>query len=423
MSNALAIAAVTATLRNLLQQGLDADVPGTDVTTQPLDKARNNSNGNQVNLFLYQTAPNAAWRNMDMPRQVKPGETGQPPLPLNLYYLITAYGQNNDDVLGHRLLGRAMSILHDHPLLGAVEIEGALPGNDLHEQVERVRITPQPTSLDEMSKLWTTFQTPYRISAAYQVSVVLVESTRPARTPLPVLTRGSVDDQGVIPQPDLTPPFPTLESVRPPSNQPSARLGDVLTLSGHHLDGDQQEVVLLFHHPRLEDPIEAAPLPGRTATEIRVELPDEPENWPAGFYTTAVGFKQDGELERTSNELPFSLAPRILDITPNPAARDASEDVTLTVTCSPEVLLDPEQRLLKQRAALLLGDREVLAAPAPPAPGEEEEPTTDTLECLVTEASPGEHSVRLRIDGVDSLLVDRSVVPPVFDESQKVTIT
>ena len=46
-----------------------------------LDKARNGNNtANQLNLFLYQTMVNAAWRNMDMPRQVKPGETGQPPL-------------------------------------------------------------------------------------------------------------------------------------------------------------------------------------------------------------------------------------------------------------------------------------------------------------------------------------------------------
>jgi hypothetical protein len=30
--------------------------------------------------------------------------------------------------------------------------------------------------------------------------------------------------------------------------------------------------------------------------------------------------------------------------------------------------------------------------------------------------------VRLRIDGVDTLLVNRAVDPPEFDESQKVTI-
>src|SRR5690348_13905400 len=67
MSNSLAIAAVTAALRHLLDRGLSADVPGTRVTTRPPDKARDGQSGNQVNLFLYRTAPNAAWRNADWP--------------------------------------------------------------------------------------------------------------------------------------------------------------------------------------------------------------------------------------------------------------------------------------------------------------------------------------------------------------------
>ena len=44
-----------------------------------------------------------------------------------------------------------------------------LRDSDLQDQVERVRITAQPLSLEEMSKLWMTFQTQYRISAAYEV--------------------------------------------------------------------------------------------------------------------------------------------------------------------------------------------------------------------------------------------------------------
>ena len=76
-----------------------------------------------------------------------------------------------------------MGILHDHPLLGAAEIEAALAESNLDQQVERIRITPQPLTLEEMSKLWTTFQTQYRISAAYQACVVLIESERARREP------------------------------------------------------------------------------------------------------------------------------------------------------------------------------------------------------------------------------------------------
>jgi len=411
MSNSLAIAAVTATLRNLLFQGVnaDADLSGTAVTTRPPDKARGgNDNGNQINLFLYQTSPNAALRNADMPRQVKPGEIGQPPLALNLYYFMTAYGANDDDILGHHLLGRAMSVLHDHPLLGSDEIRNALAGNDLYSQLERVRITLQPLPLDDLSKLWTTFQTQYRITAAYQVAVVLIESERPLKAALPVLTRGP-GDKGVAAQPDLTPPFPMIETVLPPNTQPSARQGDRLTISGHHLDGTS--VRLLFNNARLPQPIELTQLQSNTATEIQVVLPDAaidpqaPASWPVGVYMVSAVIGQVDAPDRTTNEVPFALAPRIT--IPASINRDGNGDATLNLTSSPEIW--PEQRV-----ALLLGDREVVAQP--------HLSQTDSLAFVITAATPGEFFVRLRVDGVDSLLIDRTGALPKFDASQKVTI-
>jgi hypothetical protein len=175
MSNARAIAAVTATLRHLLDQGLNADVPGTKVTTRPPDKARDHG-GNQVNLFLYHTQPNAAWRNM-APAPLPAETPATPPLALNLYYLLTVYGDNDDDPdpFSHRLLGQAMRLLDEHPVLQAEEMQAALPDNDLYRQAERVRIVLQPLSLDEWAKLWSAFQTPYRLSVAYEVSVVLID--------------------------------------------------------------------------------------------------------------------------------------------------------------------------------------------------------------------------------------------------------
>lgn len=404
MSNSLAIAAVTATLSHLLEAGSNLDLPGTIVTTKPPEKARNGSNNNQLNLFLYQTSPNAALRNMPLSSQVKSGESGFPPLALNLHYLVTAYGQNDDDIFSHRLLGRAMSILHDHAVLDAEEIKAALTGNDLHEQIERVRITPQPMPLEEMSKLWMMLQAQYRISAAYQVEIVLIESTRPVKTPLPVLTRGA-NDQGVLSQPDLTPPFPTLLEINHPNQQPSARLGDTLTLKGHHLDAETVTVGLT--HPRLATPIELTPLSGRTSTEISIQIPNNPTDWVAGFYRLVGVLKQTNQPDRITNELPFSLAPQISTIAPNPAPRNASGNVTLTLTCRPQVRIE-------QRVSLLLGDREILVEPRTNA--------ADPLVFNVTAIASGDYLVRLRVDGVDSLLVNRAVTPPVFDSTQKVTI-
>jgi len=413
MSNGKAIAAVTASLRALLDAKLKAANP--NVTTSSPDKAHDEK-GDRVNLFLYHTQVEPSWRNTDMPRQNKPGETGHPPLPLNLYFLLTAYSDDKNEVHSHALLGLAMQVLHDHPLLDPAQIKDAISGeedlkdSDLHEQIERVRITLQPLSVEEISKLWTAFQTQFRTSVSYQVSVVLIESTRPTKTPLPVLQRGK-GDTGVSSQPDVTapvPPFPALTGIDLPAGQTSARLGDVITLSGHHLDGAPVAV-------RLNNPNLAAPSPvtiqDRKPEAIRIQLDDTPAAWVAGIYTVAVEIGTGADLQ-TTNELPLTVAPRIVKQPPAfplplDVTRNADHAADITLKCSPQV--QP-----RQRAALLLGDREVFAEPHPAA--------TDTLTFKVPNAPLGLHFLRLRIDGVDSLLITSVADKPAFDPDQRVTI-
>jgi hypothetical protein len=407
LSNSLAIAAVTATLRSLFVSVIPADseLADTIVTTKHPDNARNGQTANQLNAFLYQTNPNAAWRNADVQSQVMPGEVKPPALPLDLSYLITAYGSEDDDIAAHRVLGRAMGLLHDHPLLGRDEIQSALVGNDLHEQIERVRISPRGLTVDEISKLWSAFQTEYRISAAYDVSVVLIESDRPARAPLPVLARGP-GDSGVAVKADLTPPFPTINRVEAPNLAASAQLGDVLVVSGHHLEGDA--VTGMFSSPRLPSDREVGAQAGATATEVRLHIPQQPAQWVAGTYALSLRIERAGEPERTTNVVPLALAARLTGTLPLTATRDAGGDATLTVDVRPNVRP-------AQRARLLLGDRVVDA--------QTRTSSTPTLEFVIADAPVGEFPLRVRIDGVDSILVDSSVSPPVFDPDQKVTIT
>ena len=54
--------------------------------------------------------------------------------------------------------------------------------------------------------------------------------------------------------------------------------------------------------------------------------------------------------------------------------------------------------------------------PAPPGP-------TAQLSFVVPDAAPGEFLTRLRVDGVESRLINRDVTPPVFDDTRKVTVT
>jgi hypothetical protein len=395
MSNPLAIAAVTQTLRDLLFAGISAKIGGIQVTTRAPDLARDGNMTNQLNLFMYLTTIDAAWRNMDMPDRVHPGETGFPPLPLTLHYMITAYGKDDDDSAGHHVLGVAMSILHDHPVLGAAELHTALPGSDLDQQLERVRITPDTVTAEEMSRLWTTFQTQYRVSAAYQASVVLIESTLAARTPLPVLSRGD-DDRGPVARSDLAPPpVPTIDEV--------ALSGGEVTISGHDLAGT--DVAVRLTHPALADPIvlTGPELSSATDSEIRFLLG---ATIPAGTLMIVVLVTRTGAPVPT-NVAVLEIAPRITSALPLNAARDGAGVIHLSVDLAPQVAAG-------QPAFLLVGSQQVppstFTAPA------------STLHFHVA-IDPGSYVIRLRVGGVDSDFVDRSVTPPVFDPDQRLVVT
>jgi hypothetical protein len=123
-------------------------------------------------------------------------------------------------------------------------------------------------------------------------------------------------------------------------------------------------------------------------------------------YGVQVAVQRPAETTRrvTENPVAVGLAPSI-GIAPLSAP---AGNITYTVTCTPQVLP-------LQQAVLLLGDREIQAQPHPTITG--------TLTFNASDVAAGTYFVRLRIDGVDSLLIDRSVKPPVFDPTQKVTVT
>jgi hypothetical protein len=418
MSNSLAVAAVTATLRNLLQQGLhlEPDLVDTTVTMTVPDRARtNNDTANQVNLFLYQVTPNAAWRNLDVPARVRPGETGYPPLALNLYYLVTAYGRDNDQSqpFSHELLGRSMSILHDHPVLGQAEIQASLPGNDLYAQIERIRFTLQPLGVEEIYRLWTGFQTPYRTSVSYEATVVLIDSTRPTVTPLPVLTRGRPAyfggqiDGGVVVVPSVLPP--EITALVPNA---SATFGQKLTLQGTRLSGDALSVSIVS--PALTAPVVITPLTAPDGT-LSFTVPSGPQPspggtatqpFPAGLYSVGVTVTHAG-VSFSSNALPLALGPTITSGLPATVTASTGS-ATLTLGCDPPVQLN-------QRVSLLLGGTEIVAnaftAPA------------SSLAFTLANIPAGVYYARLRVDGADSALVaDMTKTPPAFDPSKQVTV-
>jgi len=455
MSGPLAIAGVTAVLKDVLNNGLIdhdlATVGSFSVTAVPPDRITTGTQEpNQLNLFLYQVTPNQGWRNAGLPSRDSGGErVSNPPLALDLHYLLTAYGAQ--DFNAEILLGYALQIFHETPVLSRRDIRAALGspapvgtgllpstfGNlsalDLADQIEQIKITPHYLTTEELSKLWTAMQARYRQSMAYQVSVVLIQSTKLTKTALPVLSRGK-DDRGVDAAANVVSLFPLLESIHIgpvedagieplPSSYPRAELGLQLILQGQNLAGDSVRVEFKHTryaepgHPLFLEPISIPILPADcTKSSIKLTLPADSAAqtaWRTGLYSVVVRVARGAE-EHHSNDKLLGLAPRINAIAPpNPIAR-VGTNATLTLTCSPQVLIE-------QTATLLLPDREVIANAHPT--------NTDTLVFVIANAPiVTDLPVRLRIDGVDSMPFARTYdsdgkpLPPVFADNQQVTI-
>ena len=417
MSNNAAIATVTATLTNMIQAAVaaDATVSGGTVTARPPDRARQGAPVNQINLFLYRTSIDAAWRNQDPPA-IRPGESGQPPLPLVLSYLITAYGENDDEILAHRLLGIAMGVLNDRPVLSRSQIAGALPppGSDLQNQVERVRITPDPRPQDEISRMWTTFNTGYRLSVSYDAAVVLIDSTLPVIAAPPVLTRGRQDTGPAV----AGSPYPQLQLAMPPNRQPAAQPGDMLTLTGSHLSAI---TAVQLSHPLAGQPLTLTQL-SLTASQVTVQLPDPPQ-LPAGIATVAATFDAAmdqgtgaGPATVTSNAVPVALAPKLVSNAPLTVKLARSGPTTVTVNCSPAV--QPQQTI-----ALIVGSHLVPSQPVQAA--------SSQLSFGLQGFTRGTYLLRLRIDSVDSIPVvsppapgtANQPVPMQFDPHQQLVLS
>ena len=159
---------------------------------------------------------------------------------------------------------------------------------------------------------------------------------------------------------------------------------------------------------------------GSDATErqpgtLRVHLADTTgdadaaSRWAPGIYTVALLVQAPGLPPLLSNELPLVLAP-VITLSPLTAA---AGDLTLNVACVPR-LRDG------QRVFLLFGDR-LLLPQSISSPADSHQPSA--LVFHVSGVAPGTYTVRLRVDGADSIPVDFSGSAPAFASGQQVVVT
>lgn len=396
MSNHLAIATVTAALRQTLQEVVPVDVTGAEVSTKRPDKV---TAPTAVNIYLYQVTPNAAWCNADLPTRGNDGKPrGRSRVALDLHYLLTFHG-NEGEFEPERLLGSVVRRLRERPVLARGLIESTvadqtrhLAGSDLAEETEMVKFTPGVLSIEELSKLWSVFfQTPYVLSMAYTGTVVLIDGVETPAPALPVRAR----HLEVV-------PFrrPTIETVVPEDGAEQPILATSrLRIRGRRLRGD-----------RIRVRIGGAELAPRHEgeTEIVVALDDLPDAvLRAGVQPVqVVHFREPGARSRPrlaaeSNALAIVLRPSVASVsvskrpTGEPPDKKRLERV-IAVEIRPQVGKD-------QRVALLLRE---LAEAEPKAytffarPRHED---GDTIEVTV-DAEAGEYLVAVQVDGAESPL-------------------
>ena len=413
MSNSLAIATVTEAFRQQIQQALTDSEAETGISgalakaLRPATTTSGHPTGEPnvyAGLYLYQVVPNAAWRNDFTPVRRSDGSAVRGTRSAyDLYYLITFYGDESK-LEPQRILGSVVRKVASEPILTSDMINnaktGALAKSDLETEVERVKFSLLPLSLEELSKLWSVFfQTTYCLSVAFQASVVFIDGTESGGPSLPVLSRNVY----VRPfsQIEIDKVLSQATSTDPVLDQP-IQFGYILVLQGSQLQGDVTRVRI--------GGVEVTP-DEVSGQQIKVTLDSPPFPADALFAgVQALQIIQDinmGTPETAHKGFESDVVPVVLHPAVSPSVSTKSVDgsyrkATLKLDFTPSVAIG-------QRVALLFNEfnppstrspyayRFDVTVPSTPPP------SFSTLNVDVR-VLPAQYLLRVQVDGAESVL-------------------
>jgi hypothetical protein len=405
VSDYLAVGGVSAVLMSLLGTALSQGGPSTilgsasAITNKAPDLIPTGTDETAgVNIFLYYASMNPALRNLGLPSaNASGGRLSNPPLAINLHYLVTAYGSHAFDT--EILLAWAMKVFHDTPVVPRDTIQQALSDllsvhpppaenqliavSTLASQVEHIRITPETLTTEEIYRLWTAFQTHYRPTTSYQVSVVVIQDTQGYASNLPVQRRS------VLALP-LT--GPVIDAVTPAMVQ----VGQTLTLTGSNFLGDAAaDTVVSFDGGQ---GIPAATVQGNVVrVVVPATLPDG-SAMTAGTHTVRVQrnvvFPSSPQAHSgfSSNPVPFQVLPVIKPAAVPPYTAKLNTAFTLTLTPAVGVM---------QQVVFYFGDT---AVPVPARPLTGPPSQTDMTVTVPATLAVGTVPLRVEVDGAQTRL-------------------
>ncbi|CAM5763104.1 hypothetical protein LMIY3S_00701 [Labrys miyagiensis] len=202
MNAPLAIAATGEILRYIIEDTLRETAQPLGFTPPPVTIGPPPKSGMEepsVNLFLCQAVPNASLRNAPgFQRGSLGNRPGEPPLLLDLSYLVSGHGSGVGRDIG---LGAAIEALQETPSPPAPLIRTALAGFSGHPDpmyralsaenliagFESLTIKSQPLGIDSTAGLWIAARAPFCPSAFYVVTLAFQDIDAQAGPGAPVV--------------------------------------------------------------------------------------------------------------------------------------------------------------------------------------------------------------------------------------------
>jgi hypothetical protein len=414
---------ITAIIIDVIQKAVDQsnNWPPGGMHVFP-DLHRNDRTG--ITFYLFHAQENGHYKNFPSPGNDIP-PVSFTPMGLNLFYQLTSNSRNTnneqDAIDEQKLMSVAMKALHDNPVLLKTLPTPAFPaGKDIN-----IKITLQTLSPSESVQYWAAAESPVRLSAYYEVSVVFMEPEKHKSYSGRVLQYGNfVFIHGA---PQVTAIENTLQFKSPvdgstmqvkvqPAQAPTANtvppgISSILGISGNGFNYGSPKFLLIS--PLWEGAAEADPgwLLTRVS-ETRLNVAVQPTailqsnlsvvDVLPGLYGGIISVTEERNLPdgsrktfvHVSNQYPFSVIPRIDGIVVGLLPNEFT--VTGFIFQHPKLKADDIQ--------VYVGETKIeLASPGPPSPGEFQVTGPTTIDIVAPITMHGVNiPVRILVRGVES---------------------
>jgi uncharacterized protein DUF4255 len=133
---------------------------------QPMDEG--------ISLFLYRIAANTSRRNLS-PTVGPDGRRFRPPIPLDLYYIATAWAPTA--VRQQRLLGWAIRMFDDVPVLPTNLLNNFGPEPEIFQPGETVELILDSLSLQDLNNFWGVSKASLQLSVGYMARMLFIQSS------------------------------------------------------------------------------------------------------------------------------------------------------------------------------------------------------------------------------------------------------